>query len=37
VIRHVLQRYGIVGMELSHLITGRRRAFYERQPPDDDA
>jgi len=33
VIRHTLQRYGVVGMELSHLIAGRRRAFYE--PPSD--
>jgi CPA2 family monovalent cation:H+ antiporter-2 len=30
VIRHALQRYGVVGMELNHLISGRRRAFYER-------
>jgi monovalent cation:H+ antiporter-2, CPA2 family len=29
VIRHTLQRYGIVGMELNHLVAGRRRAFYE--------
>jgi CPA2 family monovalent cation:H+ antiporter-2 len=29
VIRHALQRYGVVGMELNHLIAGRRRAFYE--------
>ena len=30
VIRHALQRYGVVGMELNHLIAGRRRLFYER-------
>jgi CPA2 family monovalent cation:H+ antiporter-2 len=30
VIRHALQRYGVVGTELNHLIAGRRRAFYER-------
>jgi len=32
VIRHTLQRYGVVGMELNHLIAGRRRAFYEPPP-----
>ncbi|HZU16489.1 MAG TPA: cation:proton antiporter [Candidatus Dormibacteraeota bacterium] len=30
VIRHTLQRFGVVGAELGVLITGRRRAFYER-------
>jgi monovalent cation:H+ antiporter-2, CPA2 family len=30
VIRHALQRYGVMGAELDHLISGRRRAFYER-------
>jgi CPA2 family monovalent cation:H+ antiporter-2 len=33
VIRHTLQRYGVVGIELGHLIAGRRRAFYEPRPP----
>ncbi|HXM55388.1 MAG TPA: cation:proton antiporter [Candidatus Dormibacteraeota bacterium] len=35
VIRHALQRYGVSGMELSVLIGGRRRSFYEREvtPP----
>jgi monovalent cation:H+ antiporter-2, CPA2 family len=28
VIRHTMRRYGIDGMELSHLATGRRAAFY---------
>jgi monovalent cation:H+ antiporter-2, CPA2 family len=32
VIRHALQRYGVMGPELDHLIAGRRRAFYERPP-----
>lgn len=32
VIRHALQRYGVMGTELDHLIAGRRRAFYERPP-----
>jgi CPA2 family monovalent cation:H+ antiporter-2 len=32
VIRHTLQRYGVMGAELDHLIAGRRRAFYERPP-----
>ena len=31
VIRHALQRFGVTGMELNHLISGRRRAFYERE------
>ncbi len=30
VIRHTLQRFGVVGTELGILIGGRRRAFYER-------
>jgi CPA2 family monovalent cation:H+ antiporter-2 len=30
VIRHTMQRYGIVGMELQHLAAGRRAAFYRR-------
>ena len=34
VIRHALQRYGVVGMELNHLIAGRRRVFYERESGD---
>jgi CPA2 family monovalent cation:H+ antiporter-2 len=29
VIRHALQRYGVTGTELNHLIAGRRRRFYE--------
>lgn len=29
VIRHGLQRYGVVGLELNHLIAGWRRRFYE--------
>jgi len=28
-IRHAFQRYGVTGMELGILISGRRRAFYE--------
>lgn len=28
VIRHTMRRYGIVGMELTHLMAGRRAAFY---------
>jgi monovalent cation:H+ antiporter-2, CPA2 family len=32
VIRHTMQRYGIVGMELAHLTAGRRAAFYRRGP-----
>jgi CPA2 family monovalent cation:H+ antiporter-2 len=36
VIRHTMRRYGIVGMELTHLMAGRRTAFYRRagQPGD---
>ncbi|HLH70148.1 MAG TPA: cation:proton antiporter [Candidatus Dormibacteraeota bacterium] len=30
VIRHTLQRFGVVGAELGLLISGRRRVFYER-------
>ena len=29
VIRHTMRRYGIVGMELTHLMAGRRTAFYQ--------
>lgn len=29
VIRYTLRRYGVLGPELDHLISGRRRAFYE--------
>ena len=34
VIRHTLQRYGVMGAELDHLIAGRRRLFYERPRTD---
>jgi CPA2 family monovalent cation:H+ antiporter-2 len=30
VIRHALRRFGLGGLELSNLITGRRAAFYRR-------
>lgn len=35
VIRHTMQRYGIVGMELAHLTAGRRAAFYRRTVSDN--
>jgi CPA2 family monovalent cation:H+ antiporter-2 len=34
VIRHTLQRYGVMGAELDHLIAGRRRVFYEHPSTD---
>ena len=37
VIRHALRRYGIGGFELTHLITGRRAAFYRRVAQDIEA
>jgi hypothetical protein len=36
VIRHTMQRYGIIGMELAHLTAGRRAAFYRRGPAGND-
>jgi hypothetical protein len=32
VIRHTFQRYGVMGAELDHLVSGRRRGFYDRPP-----
>ncbi|HZU05435.1 MAG TPA: cation:proton antiporter [Chloroflexota bacterium] len=34
VIRHAMQRYGIGGLELTHLTAGRRAAFYRRAAED---
>jgi CPA2 family monovalent cation:H+ antiporter-2 len=34
VIRHTLQRYGVMGAEPDHLIAGRRRVFYEHPSTD---
>jgi CPA2 family monovalent cation:H+ antiporter-2 len=36
VIRHALQRYGVAGLELNHLVAGRRRRFYERRAGPDE-
>lgn len=37
VIRHTMRRYGIVGMELTHLMAGRRTAFYRHAAAPDGA
>ncbi|HUG55690.1 MAG TPA: cation:proton antiporter [Candidatus Limnocylindrales bacterium] len=34
IIRHTLGRYGIGGLELSHLAAGRRQSFYRRDESD---
>jgi CPA2 family monovalent cation:H+ antiporter-2 len=35
VIRHALRRFGVGGLELSNLITGRRAAYYRRMAEDE--
>jgi len=37
VIRHALRRFGLGGMELSNLITGRRAAYYRRMVEEEQA
>ncbi len=36
VIRHALRRFGLGGLELSNLITGRRAAYYRRITEEED-
>jgi CPA2 family monovalent cation:H+ antiporter-2 len=37
VIRHAMERYGIMGLELAHLAAGRRASFYRRGAAARDA